>query len=267
MNTATTNFTTTLRQWRKQRKVSQLELALAAEVSQRHISWLETGRSQPSREMVVKLSEALDIPLRDRNHLLNTAGFANLYSQKSLDEPAMAPITDMLKTMLEHHEPYPAYVVDRYWNIKMKNQAANLMFEVAGSAEDIWKQVDDNGEHNIARLMLHPNGLRHYIQNWSEIISPFVKRLKEEVNESDDLQIISRFNELASYINESDLCSINANEELRPVLPIIYGKGQAQLSLYSIISTFGTAQDITANELRIESFYPSDKQTAKFFTE
>ena len=265
--TSQTGFTETLRQWRKQRKVSQLELALAADVSQRHISWLETGRSQPSREMVIRLSEALDIPLRDRNYFLNTAGFADLYSHSRLEEPSMAPVLSILETILKNHEPYPAYVMDRHWNIKLQNDAASIMFEVAGDAEKIWNDIGDNGEQNIALLTVHPNGLRNYIQNWDEMILPFVKRIKKEALESNDAELIERVKKLQQYVGGIESNTPQTNEPLLPVLPIKFGTQDFTLNLYSIISTFGTAQDITANELRIECFYPADLQTEKFFTE
>ena len=267
MNDHNISFNSALRHWRKLRKVSQLELALNADVSQRHISWLETGRSQPSKEMVIKLSEAMDIPLRDRNQLLNSAGFSDAYSHSGLDEPSMAPINDILETILTNHEPYPAYVLDRYWNITMQNKASQTMFEVAGDPEAIWQAIGDNGEHNIALLTVHPNGLRNYIQNWDIIISPFIKRLKKEAMESNNPQLQQRYEQLATHINESDMTNSVTPDQLLPVLPIKFGSADSTLNLYSIISTFGTAQDITANELRIETFYPCDKQTAKFFTE
>ena len=118
MNTQN-DFTNSLRSWRRDRKLSQLELALAADVSQRHVSWLETGRSQPSRAMVLRLSDALDIPLRDRNQFLQAAGFAAIYTESGLDEPSMESVRNILNDILSHHNPYPAFVLDRYWNIQM----------------------------------------------------------------------------------------------------------------------------------------------------
>jgi len=262
-----TNFTNSLREWRKQRKVSQLELALAADVSQRHISWLETGRSQPSRDMVIRLSEALDIPLRERNQLLNNAGFADFYSDHTLEAPSMAPVLNILETILRQYEPYPAYVLDRHWNIKMQNSAAQILFEVAGDPEKIWNDVGDNGERNIALLTVHPKGLRNYILNWHEIVTPFIKRLKKEAYESSDVTLINRFQQLGEYVGDSETSTSESHEALLPILPIKFGTEEFCLSFYSIISTFGTAQDITANELRIECFYPADQQTEKFFSE
>lgn len=264
MNIQTNNFTTSLREWRKLRKMSQLELALAAEVSQRHVSWLETGRSQPSREMVLRLSEAMDVPLRERNHILNAAGYANMYTEKDLNEPSMEPVKNILLDMLAHHEPYPAYVLDRYWNIKMQNQAANVMFDVAGDPEAVWQAIGDNGERNIALLTVHPNGLRQFITNWDDIASQFMRRLKKEALDSADSEVMARYEQLSEHvmIPEEQLAT-----PLLPMLPIDIDLGGLKLSLCSVISTFGTAQDITADELRVETFYPANEQTAKFFRE
>lgn len=267
MNIHIPSFNTTLRHWRKLRKLSQLELALNADVSQRHISWLETGRSLPSKEMVIKLSDAMDVPLRDRNQLLNTAGFSDMYSHNELDEPSMAPVNKILETILANHEPYPAYVLDRYWNIIMQNKASQIMFEVAGDPEAIWQAIGDNGEHNIALLTVHPNGLRHFIQNWDVIIGPFVRRLKKEVIESNDPELNARYEQLAQHFDDDNISNPLPAGQLLPVLPIQFGTEGSTLNLYSVISTFGTAQDITANELRIETFYPCDQPTTKFFTE
>lgn len=265
MNIETTHFTNTLKGWRKVRKMSQLDLALAAEVSQRHVSWLETGRSQPSRDMVVRLTEALEVPLRERNHLLNAAGYTDMYSAKSLDEPTMAPVTSILQDMLQHHEPYPAFVLDRRWNIIMKNQAADMLFEIMGDPEQVWTDIGDDGRHNIALLTVHPKGLRQYISNWDDISGNFVRRLKKEAFESADQELIDFYGRLESYFGE--IPADQVHQDLLPVLPIEISLGGPTLSLCSVISTFGTAQDITANELRVETFYPGDEQTRKYFTE
>jgi len=264
MNIQTNNFTKNLREWRKLRKMSQLELALAADVSQRHVSWLETGRSQPSREMVLRLSEAMEVPLRERNHILNSAGFTNMYSEKGLDEPSMEPVKNILLEMLEHHEPYPAYVLDRYWNIRMQNQAANIMFNVAGDPDAVWQAIGDNGERNIALLTVHPHGLRQFITNWDQIAGQFMRRLKKEALDSADPAAMTRYDQLADHV---EIPEEPFSEALLPMLPINIDLGGFKLSLCSVISTFGTAQDITADELRVETFYPADEQTAKFFRE
>jgi len=263
MITEASKFTATLRHWRKHRKLSQLDLAIAADVSQRHVSWLETGKSQPSRDMVVKLSDAMDVPLRDRNHLLNAAGFSNLYSEKALDEPTMEPVMSVLQTMLDHHEPYPAYVLDRYWNIKMKNKAASALFEVLGDPCAIWEAVGDGTQSNIALLTVHPKGLRQFISNWDEVAGPFMKRLEKEAIESEDPKLIEHIASLAEHVGE--LPDQDMSNNLIPILPLKFDFGGFKLSVCSVISTFGTAQDITTNELRVETFYPADKSSAAFF--
>ncbi len=258
-----TPFTDSLREWRKHRKMSQLDLALSADVSQRHVSWLETGRSAPSREMVVRLSDAMDVPLRERNSLLNAAGFTDVYSEFKLDEPEMTSVKNILTEMLKHHEPYPAFVLDRHWNIKLMNQAATALFELGGPAKHAWQAVNDDGNHNIALLTLHPKGLRQFISNWHEIVGPFVRRLKCEAIESGDPELMTRYKELARYMDNDP--GINLSEPLLPMMPINYDIGGVRLSLCSVISTFGTAQDITTDELRVETFYPADKATANYF--
>ncbi len=260
-----TQFTDSLRQWRKRRKMSQLDLALAAEVSQRHVSWLETGRSNPSRSMVVKLSEAMDVPLRDRNTILNSAGFANLYTNRDLSEPSMEPVADILADMLAHHNPYPAFVLDRQWNIKMKNEAAGTLFEVFGDPEQVWKDVGGSGEMNMALLTVHPNGLRRFISNWHDVAGPFLKRLKKEAFDSRDQVMLDRYQQLLEHSGELD--DDQSRTDLLPVLSLEINLGGPVLKLCSVISTFGTAQDITADELRIETFYPADDLTRKYFKE
>ncbi len=260
-----TDFTNNLREWRKLRKMSQLDLALAADVSQRHVSWLETGRSQPSRDMVVKLSEAMDVPLRERNSILNSAGFADLYANRDLSEPSMEPVAHILSDMLAHHNPYPAFVLDRQWNIKMKNEAADTLFDILGDPEQVWRDVGDTGELNIGLLTVHPQGLRQFISNWHEIAAPFMHRLKKEVAEIGDPSMRARYQQLEELVGEID--NSDAKPELLPVLPLEIDLGGPVLKLCSVISTFGTAQDITANELRIETFYPADDLTRKYFKE
>lgn len=260
-----TDFQGVLRNWRRFRKMSQLDLALTADVSQRHLSWLETGRSHPSRDMVLRLSEALEVPLRDRNQLLTSAGFAGVFSQKALDDPGMQPVLGVLKDMLEHHEPYPALVLDRLWNVKMKNAAADVLFSIAGDPDALWQAVGDSGEHNIARLTIHPNGLRQFISNWEAVGGPFIRRLKREALDSGDAQVMEKYLELESIAGE--IIDATPDQSLLPVLPLELALGSLKLSLFSVISTFGTAQDITTDELRIETFYPTDTATAEFFNE
>jgi transcriptional regulator with XRE-family HTH domain len=257
-------FPSICRQWRQVRKLSQLDLALEANVSQRHVSWLETGRSQPSREMVVRLSDAMEIPLRERNVLLQAAGFTAAYAESTLDDASMAPVLDALTRVLDHHDPFPALVVDRFWTVKLKNKAADLLLSVAGDPETVLEKIGSKGEMNLLLLTLHPEGLRQYISNWTQAAPSFVRRLKSEAMASGDPILQARFAqyiELAGNVDEGSF----ATENLLPVLPLELNINGLELSLFSVISTFGTPQDITTDELRIEAFYPTDQKTDEFF--
>ena len=258
MNIQQSEFTNSLRQWRRYRKMSQLDLAVAADVSQRHVSWLETGRSQPSRDMVLRLSDAMDVPLRDRNQFLNTAGFAAIYTENSLDEPSMESVRQVLNDILLHHNPYPAFVLDRYWNIQMQNESTDRLFAIAGDPQMLWDAVGDSGERNIALLTVHPNGLRQFIANWELVIGQFMRRLKSEAIDSGDANVMQRYTQLERHVEIPDT---PLTAELLPMLSLEFVKGDLTLSFCSVISSFGTAQDVTANELRIETFYPSDDAT------
>jgi transcriptional regulator with XRE-family HTH domain len=258
------DFPAACRQWRQYRKLSQLDLALAANVSQRHVSWLETGRSQPSREMVVRLADAMEIPLRERNLLFQAAGYAAAYRETPLDEPAMAPVLDALNHVLHNHEPLPAVVVDRFWNVKKRNRAADLMLGIGGDPAAMLRDIGDDGELNLALLTVHPRGLRRYIVNWEQAGSAFVRRLKSEALASGDPRVqaqFARYIELAGPLAESETMAAS----LLPVLPLELSIDGLALSLFSVISTFGTPQDITTDELRIEAFYPTNPATAEFF--
>jgi transcriptional regulator with XRE-family HTH domain len=266
MTPATQNFQYICRQWRQFRKLSQLDLALAADVSQRHVSWLETGRSHPSRDMVMRLSDAMDIPLRERNVLLQAAGYSGVYRETQLTEPTMAPILDALNYVLEHHDPLPAVVVDRFWNVKETNNGAKLLLSIGGDPQALLKDIGSNGELNLALLTLHPRGLRQYIANWDRVVPSLIWRLKREAFASGDPKVQEQF---AQYIELVEPWSDSdpVTETLLPVLPLELNINGLELSLFSVISTFGTPQDITTDELRIETFYPTNTKTENFFRE
>ena len=254
-------FTHECRKWRQFRKLSQLELALEANVSQRHLSYIETGRSRPSREMVVQLCHAMDIPLRDRNNLLKAAGYSALYKESGLDEPTMAPIMKAVKRVLDYHNPFPAIVVDRFWDVQMTNTSADRFLGVIGAMSDVFSDKDPL---NIAEVTLHPKGLRQFITNWEQAAPLFISRLKGEIASSCDQQVIER---LEQYIRLAPSASDKANiqQELLPVMPLNLNINGIELSIFSMIATVGTPQDITTDELRVESFYPNDEATDLFF--
>ena len=266
MTSAVSGFNELFREWRQFRRVSQLELALAANVSQRHVSWLETGRSRPSRDMVLRLAEALDIPLRERNALLRSAGFAALYGESSLEDPVMAPVDHALRQVLAHHEPLPAFVIDRAWNVRLHNSAGRLLLGVAGDPEALMAALGEPGEVNLAVLTLHPDGLRRYISNWDQVAPHFVRRLRQEAAASGDRGLQEKMGAITALAGIAD-DAVPLNQALLPVLPLEIDLNGVALSLFSVISTFGTPQDITTDELRVESFYPTNEATAAFFSD
>ena len=244
-----------LREWRQFRRLSQLELSLRAEISQRHLSWLETGRSRPSRRMVVQLCETLDMPLRDRNRLLHAAGFAALYRTGDLDEERMRAIRDGLRRMLDQQMPYPSLVMDREWNLLMTNACADALL-AAVMDDDQWSRGD--GPINLARLTLHPEGLKPLIANWQEAAQHFAQRLRRDLESSRDPDLRSTLEGLIELADEGLDDQTEPDLGLMPMLTLDLRFGDRLLRLFTVISTLGTAQDVTAEELRIESFFPAD---------
>ena len=251
-------FGSALRGWREARKMSQLELSLCAQVSQRHVSWLENGRSAPSREMVVRLSVALNVPLRERNVLLASAGFTGVYAHNDLDDASMAPVRRALEHTLRHHNPYPALVADRHWNLRMTNSAMDRLLSLTGDVDSLFAKVDDDGQRNLARVTLHPNGLRPLIANWEEVAPMFLHRLRQEAISYGNPADIERVNELTRLADLPAGAGSDLSQPLLPTIPLVLELGPMRLALFSVISTFGTAQDVTADELRVEAFYPAD---------
>lgn len=254
-------FGEVLKQWRRVRKYSQFELALAASVSQRHLSCLETGRSRPSRPMVMQLAEALDIPLRDRNELLSAAGFAALYKERGLDNDHMAAVRSALEQVLAKQEPYPCVVVDRLWNVIMANQSMQLLLDSAGSFD-----VPDHVRNNLALLTVHPSGLRPLIENFNEVYEPFMQRMRRDMMRFSDKESSAFFAQLLALVDDLPKYDADNDVVLLPTLPLQLKFGELTISLFSVISTFGTPQDVTTDEIRIESFYPSDDMTRTVLT-
>ena len=249
-----TDFGSLLRECRRGRRLSQLDLSLHAEVSQRHLSFLESGRARPSREMVVSLAEALDLPLAVRNRLLQAAGFAGIYPRRQLDADAMQPVRNALERMLAAHEPFPAVVVDRAWNVVMSNRAVSAMFRMIGGLEPLAERV---GGPNMLRITLHPEGLRPYLQNFDEFASHLLARSAHEALDHAELgeilKEVLRYPELPIKGRQVDTSS-----PLLPILPMVLRIGEVQFRLFSTIACFGTPLDITADELRIEHLFPAD---------
>jgi transcriptional regulator with XRE-family HTH domain len=257
-------FARLLKSWREARKCSQLDLALTSRISQRHVSFMESGRARPSRDMVLQLSEALEIPLRERNTLLTAAGFAAMYRETDLQAPAMAPVREALQLMLDHQEPNPVSVVDRAWNVLMINRAMLRVFSLAGDPTQLWQRVCGNGPHNVLKMTFHPDGFRPYIVNFAEAAPVLLNRTRREAAASGNEALQKLLDEILGYPGIPEAWRAPAfDAPLPPVLPLELARGELRLRLFSMISTFGTPQDITTDELRVESFFPADTATAE----
>jgi transcriptional regulator with XRE-family HTH domain len=242
-----------LRQWRERRRLSQLDLSIQADISTRHLSFLETGRSVPSREMVLHLADELDVPLRDRNRLLLAAGFAPVYGETSLDAPEMAAVRAAARKILTGHEPYPAGLVDRRWNLVDANSSL-AMFTEDVPAELLAPPL------NVLRLSLHPDGLAPRIINLGEWRAHLLGRLRREIAVTADASLAELYEELAAY----PCTDPEPHLDNEVVLPLRLRHRGVELSFFSMVATFGTPADITVAELSIESFFPSDEPTAEF---
>jgi transcriptional regulator with XRE-family HTH domain len=248
-----------LRDWRLRRRMSQLDLALAAGVSARHVSFVETGRSRPSAEMVVQLAEHLDVPLRDRNALLLAAGYAPAYAQRDLDEPEMGPVRDAIDRVLRGHEPYPAIVVDRHWGLVAQNRAVPLLVE--GAAAHLLEPPV-----NVLRLSLHPEGMAPRIVNLGEWRAHLLDRLGRQAVVSGDPALFALHEELAGYPGGAPSPSPDLEAGSIAVPLRLRARGE-ELAFLSTATTFGTATDVTVSELAIESFFPADAATARVLGE
>ena len=257
-------FARLLKSWREARKCSQLDLAMASRISQRHVSFMESGRARPSRDMVLQLSEALEIPLRERNTLLTAAGFAAMYRETDLKSPAMAPVREALQLMLDHQEPNPVSVVDRAWNVLMINRAMLRVFSLAGDPTQLWQRVCGNGPHNVLKMTFHPDGFRPYIANFDEAAPVLLNRTRREAAASGNDALHALLEEILGYPGIPEAWRApDWQAPPPPVLPLELAKGELRLRLFSMITTFGTPQDITTDELRVESFFPADAATAE----
>ena len=250
---------TLLREWRKRRERTQLDLALDAGISARHLSFVETGRSTPSPEMVLLLAEELEIPMRERNHLLLAAGHAPAFSERSLQDPELAPLRAALDLILAGHEPYPAVVIDRAWNMVAANSAMGAVAGVV-DAELLEPPI------NVMRVGLHPRGLAPWIVNLGEVRAYFLGRLQRQVAITNDAGLAVLLEEVASYPapeHEHDPASeAPAQEILTPVIRL-RAPGGGELSFFATVATFGTAAEVTASELSIELTFPADAATAE----
>ncbi|HEY6490627.1 MAG: helix-turn-helix domain-containing protein [Terracidiphilus sp.] len=247
-----------IRAWRQTRGLSQFELASRAGFSVRHVSFVETGRAQPSREAVLALGEVLDLSLRERNRLLESAGFANVFRETSLSADEMVHMRGMLQFILDRHLPYAAVAVDRYSNLLLGNRAAGEFLPTLLSPE-LGAQ-----KNNILRGTFHPEGSRRWIVNWPDVERHLLSRAERELNATEDPVGAALLAELRSYASASTVA--NSHTTPRPgdlLLPIHIRMGNLDLRLFSAIMTLGTPQDVTLQELQIETFFPADRESER----
>lgn len=247
-------FGTMVKELRKKRRYSQLELSLLAEMSSRHLSFLESGRSMPSRAMVLKLSNALQLPHIIINQLMKAAEYSPIYSNLSLDSDELEPFNQAISYMLKNHSPFPAIVIDRHWNIVQNNNAAQWLISAVGLVE----------KPNLIDLLISSAEMQ-LIENWQEVALLSLIRLRAEITHVTEDEILSQYTDrLASLdiMQNIDISAMNHNQAIIPIKLNIAGK---KLSLFSTIAQFGSIQDINASEMRIELMFPQDKATGDFF--
>jgi transcriptional regulator with XRE-family HTH domain len=243
-----------VRDWRQRRRLSQLELAGEADISTRHLSFIENGRSQPSRSMLLRLAERLDMPLRARNEMLNAAGFAALYAERPLDAPEMSVARRTIDAVLAAHAPFPALAVDRHWTLVASN--APIMALLGGVSAELLQ-----GAVNVLRLSLHPDGLAPRIVNLAEWRAHLLARLQQQVDRSGDAQLLALHAELAAYPTRGGDGHVpDAGGIAVPLRLRVDGLAEP-LSLISTTTVFGTPIDVTLSELALECFYPADDTT------
>ena len=254
-----------LRTWRRRRGASQLALALQSGVSQRHVSFLESGRARPSREMVVQLTSALDVPLRQRNAMLLAAGFAPAYRETNLTAPELLPVRKAIDHILKRQEPYPAVVIDRLWNLIQGNDAANaftvFLFEGPPPPPPPGKPP------NLLQWLLDPKALRPKIANWEEVARHLVSTTYAEIlADGGEPRALAFIEEIMAYPDvPASFRKLRFEERPQPVLTVDYVVGGKALSVFTTIATLGTPQDVTLQEVRIESFFPADDRSDALF--
>ena len=246
---------TLLREWRQRRRLSQLDLALEADISTRHLSFVETGRARPSRELLMHLAQLLELPLRERNVLLVSAGFAPAFADRGLDAPELAAARAAVELVLTGHEPYPALALDRHWNMIVANRAAQRLLALV-SPELRTPPI------NMMRLCLHPHGLAPVLLNFDEVRTRMLHRLRRQAANSGDPVFLELLRELSAFPGAPRNDAHARDPYAGVVLPIRLRLPLGELTLFSTIATFGTAIEVTLSELMLESFFPADAASA-----
>ena len=247
-----------LREWRQRRRVSQLELALDADISAKHVSFVESGRAQPSREMILRLAEHLEVPLRERNTLLHAAGFAPVYGERSLGDPALTAARTAVELVLKGHEPFPAIAVDRHWSLVASNGAVGFLMEGI-DASLLTPPV------NVLRVSLHPQGLAPRIANLPEWRTHLLDRLRRQVDAANDPVLAELLRELRAYpVPDDPGRPARAHRDYAGVVvPFELRTPAGVLAFFGTTTVFGTPLDITLSELAVEAFFPADEATAR----
>ena len=250
-----------LRTWRQRRHLSQLDLATEADISTRHLSFVETGRAEPSREMVLRLAERLNIPLRERNTLLMAAGYAPMYRERALDDPALALARQAVELVLKGHEPYPAVALDRHYNVVAANSAVPLFLE--GIAPELLQPP-----LNVVRISLHPGGMAPRIANLTQWRVHIFERLRQQIAVTADPALVELLEEVRAYPVPDNAAEQHLQgEHLGVVMPFKLRSPAGVLSFISTLTIFGTPNDVTLQELAVESFFPADEFTAQVLRE
>jgi transcriptional regulator with XRE-family HTH domain len=250
-----------LQHWRKAKHLSQLALATEAEISSRHLCFIETGRAKPSREMVLLLASVLDVPLRERNALLLAAGFAPVYRESNLDAPALAAVRGALDAILRQQEPFPAVVMNRHWDILRTNDAATRFFGYLLAP----RPADQPAPTNVLRMMFDNDALRPFVSNWQAVAESLLLRARREsIGGTPDATTHALIEEVLSYPDvPPSLRRASLGAPQLPVIPVCFRKAGQDFNFFSAITTLGTPQDITVQEVRIESFFPADDATER----
>jgi transcriptional regulator with XRE-family HTH domain len=255
---AASHVGTLVREWRTTRRLSQLELALEADVSPRHLSCVETGKAQPSRDMIARLADALGMPLRERNALLVAAGFAPRYRETELTSPEMAPIRRAIEFILQHQEPYPAVVMNRHWDILLMNDSVRRILE----------RLRPGGPRhvNMLRQIFDPEDIRGVLRNWEELAIDILRHMHNQVAMApSDTKARALLDEILAYPGvPAEWRTRELGSTPQPLLNTVFGKDDLELRFFSTITTFGTPHDVTLDELRIECSFPADDATAEF---
>jgi transcriptional regulator with XRE-family HTH domain len=247
-------FGSLLRYWREVRRTSQLELASEAGTTPRHVSFVETGRAQPSRHMVLRLARALDVPLRERNDLLLAAGYAPVYTLAALDSPELARVDTALRSILERHDPLPAIVIDRGWNVLRANDGAATLFATVLAPDPVPHDA------NVLRLVVEPGRVRDSLRNWKDAIPALLDRARREaVGGVLDPATEALLRELRARPEVAELLAAPQPRAGAPVIDIQFAVAGREVGFFSVVSTIGTPIDVTAQEIRIETFFPSDE--------